>query len=115
MPSAGDLKWRLHCQSREAVSDGYGNRQGGEWITRFTVPAAMVPKMGGEQVMASRLDGLQPYVVSVRQESRTRQITTAWRLVDARDETRIFSISAIIDPDGRRLWLDILATQGHPG
>lgn len=114
-PGAGDLRERVHFQSRAAVDDGYGNSRG-EWVTRFTEPAAMKPLRGGEEVMAARLQGVQPYVVTVRQSSRTRQVASDWRLVDARDPSRVFAVaSPPSDPDGRRQWLDILVRLGAPG
>ena len=73
----------------------------------------MRPRTGGESVDAARLGGKQPYVVTVRNTSQTRQITTAWRLVDARDGSRVFAIvSPPADPDGKNQWLEFLATEG---
>ncbi|WP_323034110.1 head-tail adaptor protein [Pararhodobacter sp.] len=112
MPRAGDLRFRLHFQSRGAGSDGFGTAVTGPFETRFTVSAGMVAKVGGESVMASRLAGTQPYVVTVRQSSQTRQVTTDWRMEDARQPGRIFNIRSIHDPDGRGAWLDMLVTEG---
>ena len=114
MSGAGDLRGRVHCQSREADDDGYGNTVSGPWTTRFTVAAGFTPLRGGEQVMAARLAGAQPYVVRVRQSSQTRQMTTGWRLVDARNPARLLAITAISDPNNTGAWLDILATEGAP-
>ncbi len=108
------LRGSVHFQSREAVDDGAGNEVSGPWVTRFTVAASFKPMRGGEQVMAARLEGLQPYVVTVRESSATREATTDWRLVDARNAARIFAITAISDPDQMGAWLDILATEGAP-
>lgn len=112
MTGAGDLRERVHFQSREAVDDGAGNEISGPWATRFTVAAGFKALRGGEQVMAARLESQQPYIITVRQSSVTRQATTDWRLVDARRPARIFAISAITDPDQLGVWLDILATEG---
>lgn len=112
MPAAGDLRERVHFQSREDVDDGHGSPITGPWTTRFTVAAGLKSLIGGEQVMAARLAGTQPYVVTVRQSSQTRQALTSWRLVDARLPGRVFAITAIRDPDGRGAWLEILATEG---
>jgi len=38
-------------------------------------------------------------------------VTADWRIVDARDERRVFNIRAIHDPDGKRAWLDMLVEQ----
>ncbi|WP_371346228.1 phage head closure protein [Ancylobacter sp. IITR112] len=112
---AGRLRERVHFQSRTVVDDGYGNTRGA-WVTRFTVAAGLRPLRGGEQVMASRLQGVQPYVLTVRQSSQTREVASDWRVVDARDASRVFAITAPpTDPDALGLWLDILVTQGEPG
>lgn len=115
MGTAGRLRERVHFQSRDVIDDGYGNTRG-EWVTRFTVAAGLKPLRGGEQVMASRLQGVQPYVLTVRQSSQTAQVASDWRVVDARGASRVFAVTAPpTDPDGLRQWLDILVKQGEPG
>lgn len=111
MPGAGSLRERLAFQRRSVGDDGYNNEVAGDFETIFVEPAGMVAKVGGESVMAARLVGRQPYIVTVRQSERTRAVTPDWRIVDARDERRIFNIRAIHDPDGRRAWLDMLVEQ----
>jgi SPP1 family predicted phage head-tail adaptor len=114
MTAAGDLRGRIHLQSRTAIDDGYGNEVAGPWSTRFTVAAGFKPRLGGEEVMAARLGGQQPWIITIRQSSETRQVTTDWRIVDARDERRVFNIRSIVDPDGKRAFLEILAQEGGP-
>lgn len=114
---AGALRHRLEFQSRGDGSDGFGGvvEGGGAWATEFTLSAEMRPLRGSESVIAARLAGQQPYVVRVRRSRQTDRITPAWRLVDARDPTRVFAITAPpTDPDGKRAWLDILVTEGTP-
>lgn len=108
---AGDLNSRVTFQRRVTADDGYGNEVG-EWQTQFTVWAGFKPLRGTETVMAARLSGRQPYIVTIRQSSQTRQITTDWRAVDARNSSRVFNIRAITDPDGTRAWLEVLTEQG---
>lgn len=108
---AGALRERVHCQFAAAEDDGWGNPLpgAGEFETQFTVSAGMKPRTGGEGVDAARLGGNQPFVVTVRNTSQTRQITTAWRLVDARGDGRVLEItSPPADPDGRNQWLEFL-------
>lgn len=112
---AGALRERVHCQFAASLDDGWGNPLpgAGEFATQFTVSAGMKPRTGGEEVDAARLGGRQPYVVTVRNTSQTRQITTAWRLVDARDANRIFAVtSPPADPDGKNAWLEFLVVEG---
>ena len=114
MPGAGSLRERLAFQRRSVGDDGYNNEVAGDFETIFVEPAGMVAKVGGESVMAARLVGRQPYIVTVRQSARTRAVTADWRIVDARDERRVFNIRAIHDPDGKRAWLDMLVEQNVP-
>jgi head-tail adaptor len=112
---AGPLRDLLHCQKRADGDDGWGNPLpgSGPFATQFTLRARMKPRTGGESVDAARLGGQQPYVVRVHNNSKTRLITVAWQLVDARDATRVFGVvSPPADPDGRNQWLEFLATEG---
>lgn len=112
MPRAGELRESITFQSREEVDDGYGNQVSGDWADQFTVAANFKPLRGTETVMAARLAGSQPYVVTVRQSELTRQVRPEWRFIDARNTGREFNIRAIHDPDGRNAWFEILAVEG---
>lgn len=115
---AGALRERLHFQQRGDGDDGMGGPPTagqGEFATVFTNSASMKPRTGGEGVDAARLNGRQPYVVTVRNTPETRSITVAWQLVDARNESRVFAVvSPPADPDGRNRWLEFLAIEGVP-
>lgn len=114
MRGAGMLRHRLNFQSKGALNDELGNPVpgGSAWTTRFSVRAGMVPKIGGEAVIAGRLQGRQPYIVTVRSSGQTRQIKPDWRAVDANDTTRVFAVRSLADPDGKRQWLEILVEEG---
>lgn len=113
--NAGALRERLHFQRPSMADDGFGNLvPGGDFQTQFTVSAALQPLKGTEAVTAARLEGRQPYVVTIRQSAQTRQVNSHWRMVDARDATRVFEITAPpADPDMRNAWLQLLATQRY--
>lgn len=111
----GVLRERLHFQVRPSGDDGWGTpvAGSGDFVTQFTQRAGMRPRIGGEAVTAARLTGVQPYVVTVRHSPQMKDVTTAWRLVDARDERRFFNVVAPpADPDGTNKWLEILVTEG---
>jgi head-tail adaptor len=111
----GALRYRLHFQRRGDLDDGWGNVTpgAGEFETVHTVAAAMTPRTGGEAVTAARLDGRQPFVVTVRWAAWLANVTTAWRLVDARNENRVLNIlSPLADPDGKRQWMEFIAQEG---
>jgi head-tail adaptor len=116
---AGALRDRLHFQRRATADDGFGNQVpgGGAFATQFTLRAALVPRTGSEAVTAARLEGRQPYVVTVRHSPVLEDVTVAWRLVDANNANRVFNIaSPPADPDGRRAWVEFLAVEsGEPG
>lgn len=114
---AGALRERLHAQKPGSGDDGWGNPLpgAGEFENAFPKPisAGLKPRTGGEEVTAARLGGRQPYVVTVRNTSQTRQITTAWRLVDANNPNRVFAVSSPpADPDASNQWLEFLAVEG---
>lgn len=83
---AGRLRERVTFSARTELSgdgDGYGNFETG-WVDQFTVAADIVAKLGREDVQAQRLQGHQPIAIVVRASSETRQVTTDWRVTDAR-------------------------------
>lgn len=118
----GALRYRLAFQNRPMVDDGFGTQvPGGKFVTQFSLAAAMAPRTGGESVTAARLQGNQPYVVTVRFSERMLNVTPAWRLVDERagftdEEPNLFyNIAAPgTDPDGKRQWIEYLVVAGRP-
>lgn len=109
--SAGRQRALLHFQRREAVEDDYGNTEA-SFVTVFTDGAELIPLKGSESVIAARLTGTQPYVVRVRSNSNTRAVGPAWRILDARNPSRVFNITAIADMTQKNAYLDIMATEG---
>ena len=110
-PRAGGLRQKLHFQRRMPREDEYGNTVE-DFETVFTDAAEFIPLRGGEGVQAARLTGVSPYIVRVRSSSRTREVTAAWQIVDARFG-KVFAITAPpTDPDQKNAWLDIMATDG---
>ncbi len=110
----GALRFRLHFQQRDTGDDGFGNPVAGPYETAFTQRAAMIARMGTETVMASRLQGVQPYTVRIRYSAQAAEVTADWRIVDARDG-RVFAIKAPpVNVDGENRWIEILAAEGEP-
>lgn len=87
---SGALRSYIHLQNRGTVDDGFGNMvPGGRFTTQFSVYANFRPLLRGsatgvEDVFASRIEGNQPFIVTVRKSSQFDNVTTAWRMVDAR-------------------------------
>jgi hypothetical protein len=109
---AGSLRARLNFQRREVSDDGFGNPVTGDFATVFTDAVDLIPRMGSEAVMASRLQGVQPYTARVRASSWTRQITPAWRAVDARSGAVYAIVSPFVDLDQKGAYLEGLLTVG---
>jgi len=109
---AGKLREKLLFQRRALVDDGFGNEVAGDWETQFTAAADLIPLRGGEPVIASRLVGVQPFIVRIRSCSAALAVDPSWRAVDARQASRIFNITAAVDPDNKNAWIDMMATQG---
>lgn len=109
---AGDLKYRVHCQNRPDKTDEFGNPlpERGAWTTQFTVWAAYHHLRGGEGVMAGRLQGQHTLIITLRASSQSRQITTDWRLVDARNGT-VFAVHDVTHETDRQ-WISLLCERG---
>lgn len=115
---AGQLRERVTFQRRDQVPDGHGNDSSGGWTDQFSEPARLTPRLGGEEVIAARMTGTQPYVLRVRASTRTRGINPAWRAYDARrgmgesgDPARLFEILSIANVDERGAYLDLLVRE----
>ncbi|QWY83567.1 head-tail joining protein [Rhizobium phage RHph_X2_26] len=106
----------LIFERRADGSDGYGGTipGAGAWTEQFRAYAEPRGLRGREEVIGQRLNGVQPFAFTVADSSDVRQVTTAWRIVDAGNPARPFTISAVMDPDGRNKTVEILATQGGP-
>lgn len=76
----GKMRQRATFQSRQMVSDGFGN-QVGTWIDRCVRWCNVRYLRGSEAVMASRLEGRQPVVLTFRQDTQTARITPDWRVL----------------------------------
>jgi head-tail adaptor len=106
---AGRLNNRVAFDVRSTATDVYGNVLG-DWDEQFVVSARVQHLRGGETVMASRLEGRQPVVITVRRSPVTGEIETSWRARDARSGD-VFNIRSI-SPTEDRAWLDILCDKG---
>jgi len=105
--SSGDLREKITFQRRVETDDSYGNPISGAFADEFTVRARLTPKMGTEPVIASRMQGVQPYLMIVRSSTSTRLVTPAWQAVNARSGV-VYEIKAIANPDERGAWLELL-------
>ena len=91
------------------ADDGYGNTLT-DWVDQFTVRGHRHFLRGGEKVIAGRLEGRQPIIVTVRQSTATDEICPDWRITDARSgET--YNVRAV-ERSQNRLYYEILCEAG---
>jgi head-tail adaptor len=110
--SASELRDKVAFDKRTTTDDGYGNVDGA-WQEQFLEPARIRPLRGGEGVQAARLSGTQPVIITVRSSARTRQVTSSWRIRDARTGD-IYAITAPpANTDEHDAYLDIMAVIGE--
>jgi len=115
---AGDLRSLVGFYQRQVVSTDpdYGNEQT-EFPDEpsFTCAANIKPRLGGEDVLASRLTGTNLVNITVRRSSDTVQVDTAWRAKDERSGT-IYNVRSVIDPSEHSVdhdkFLEMLCEKG---
>jgi head-tail adaptor len=72
-----------------------------------------MPKMGGEEATAARLQGVQPMIITIRSCIAARAIDSTWRAADV-NSGAVYDIKAVSNPDEKNAWLEIMAVQGSP-
>lgn len=110
--TAGSLRDRLQFESQKRVADGAGNFRSDEWEVQFVEKAEVKARVGGEAVIAERLQGRQPIEITVRYAFNTTRIETDWRAVDCRTGTVYQIKSPPVDRERRRQWLTMAAESG---
>lgn len=110
---AGKLRERLSFEKRADLAEpgtGSGTVRG-QWVSQFQpFSAAILYMRGGEDVLASRLSGIQPAIITVRSTSETRRIDASWRARDLKTGA-IFNIKAP-NPTADRKFIEFLAETG---
>jgi head-tail adaptor len=110
--AAGELREMVRFDRRATIpDDGYGNTSGAWEPFAGPCPARIAPAAGSEDVLAERLQGLQPVEITVRYSRQTAALGTQDRAVDVRSG-RTYSISSVNNGDERLAYLTILATAG---
>lgn len=123
----GALRSYIHLQKRSETNDGFGNMvPGGEFETQFSVYANFRSLLRGtasgvENVFADRLQGNQPFAVTVRKNPAFDEVTTSWRVVDARSKktdgsySKIYNIkSPPSDSTNGYMWLEFIVVLDQP-
>lgn len=107
--SAGRLFESVAFDEPTETLDQYGGTESG-WIQRVTTRANFLNLRGGETVMASRLAGKQPVVVTIRSHTAGLAIDTDWRMRDLRTGHE-YNIRSVVPSDDRQ-FIEITAVRG---
>lgn len=107
--SSGELRERIAFHEISEADSSYGI-SAGEYAEQFRRAARIRPLVGGEPVIAERLQGVQPVVIKVRSDSETRDVTTAWKIIDVRSLAS-YNIRAVT-PDEKRRYIEFLCEKG---
>jgi Phage head-tail joining protein. len=83
MPAAGDLRYRVGFYTRDSGAGSpdvpdYGSGDDYPTTATFMVWANIVPRLGGETILADRLTGKNFVNIIVRQSSNTDLVDTDW-------------------------------------
>lgn len=112
-PGAGELRASVRFERRGPQANVGGVVVDGAWAVLIDRRSArLLPVRGGEQVQADRLSGVAAFELVVRSDSATRGVTTADRVVDRRDPTRVFDIRFAEDLEGRGRWIVLQLEKG---
>jgi head-tail adaptor len=111
--TASDLRDRVSLERREEAYDEYGNSYPGPWAAQFERDACILLSKGGETVIASRLQSIQPALIIVRFDAETATITADWRLIEVRSGTT-YNIRTSADMERRGRWWTMLCDAGAP-
>lgn len=113
MPGAASRRHRMRFEKRaEGPDDGYGNRDQA-WTLQFQEMARVLPLKGSEPVIASRLAGVQPVIITIASSRAARLVGNDWRCVDANTGT-IYNIRSGANFDERNREIDFTAETGVP-
>ncbi len=95
------------------AGDGAGNSEAAWDVVNQLGPfsARLRPINGREEVLAGKLQGVQPFELNVRFCAATAGVTTAHRVLDARTQ-QPYRITAIQNPDERNQELSMLLVRG---
>lgn len=106
---AGQLTEKYSFQKRVKENDGAGNTVS-NWEEHFQCSGGRTFFKGREKVIAAAETSTQELIITVRNSSITRLVTSAWRAVDLRSgET--YNIRGS-EPSKDRKYIDFLAQSG---
>jgi len=114
-PSAANLRERVYVElRRRGDDDGYGNYIY-EWEKLRESPfnAQITPIRGLEQTISGANQGVSYWNIIVRYSDITKDITSDYRIVDARKEDRVFNVIFPADFTEKNRHVRLLCTLGR--
>lgn len=109
---AGRLRERFCFEERATLNepgDGAGTITE-RWLPRCTAWASLKLLRVGEDVLASRLTGVKPGILTVRASRETRDIRTEWRAIN-RITGETYNIRSV-EPSADRSMIEMLVSAG---
>ena len=104
------LHERLRFYKREdQADDGLGNTLS-DWVEQFDQRAGRKWLRGREEVLASRLQGTQPVIFTVRKSAQADQICPDWMAED-RTTGKRYNVREVTESDTRQ-YIDLLCESG---
>lgn len=115
MPRASRLRARVQFQ-RQAAGPNVGGVAQGAWAPiGDPVAVELRPRMGGEGILAGRLQGREVYELTLRGSAFVRGLTVQDCAVDQAAPDRPFNIQNITNPDMRGAWYLMLVERKAAG
>lgn len=93
---------------RRALDDA-GERTG-DWEPFVTTAAQVRPIQGREEVLAQRLQGIQPFAITLRASPQSLQVDNTFRAIDARAPATQYEIKSAYTTEDRA-WRELLAVK----
>lgn len=111
---ASDLRFRVRFDKQDFDQAAAGGGALGKWKAQFTRWAMIKPMQGSEPVVAQRLTGKQPVLITVRYDENTVLIDPSWRAVEVRNDNpvRYYALKTAEDMDRKRQFITLLAIAG---
>ena len=103
---AGELRQIVAVQSRAATKDAAGQRVVSPWST-VCAPWARIRPLGGRELEAAKARANE-----VTHEVLIRYRTGLKSDMRVLNGASIYTIHALFDPDGQRIWLQLLCSEG---
>jgi head-tail adaptor len=100
MRATSSLRSVLVYVQKEApeIDDGYGGVIPGGWVTQEEAWARVQPLKGSETVIAARLTGKQPFVITIPMTPENGAIDRSWRIKEA-DSGKMHRITSFANMD----------------